>query len=749
MPTRQVMNKILFYLKIIKIPVVVFALGLVFVGAVTHHFDEKNHSEAKIYFENQSEKIVSLLKSRIEMIEFELRSIRGLIAIDKNFTKEDFNKYAMSRNYEKEFPGALGFGFAEVKNNNRDNIVLDFMIPVENNLKLIGKNLTTDSNYKSAIDRSLKLNTPILGPAFTFEKEGEDLSAAMYALPIFKETISKGQTVDTRQLVGYAIAPIVFEKEFDKIFEEYFNKIDIEIIHDNGTLIYDADKLYNKILKQKRDEHRSKYKDVESTPYHLREFEVNSDLDVAGDRWHYHTSSLEDFNTLVPQTSPRLIFSIGLLFDIIISGLLAMFSIIRFRSEELANVMTLKYKEKKEEAELATKAKSDFLATIGHEIKTPLNGIIGLAQLLTESSLNKEQRLLANGLKESGLQMHRLLSEILDYSKIEAHRLSIENIEFKLPVLIEQIALLFHGEINQKNLKLTTSIDPQISPYLIGDEFRIKQILTNLISNAIKFTSVGFIELKAQLVNEVGNEQSIKFVVKDTGIGISKEQQEHLFSRFTQAEKSTARKFGGSGLGLSISKSLVELMHGSIEIRSELGAGCEFIVLIPLMKSTTNKTNINYSIPSEIKNNLSHLELTHTNLPVNNVANILIIDDNNINLLIAKKIFEKLNYHVVTADTGKDGVEKSLLYPYDIILLDYELPDLTAIEVIQSIREKETKKNVIVILSGHEESDKKDECLDNGCQDYYVKPLTKAKAIQILSRWGTIHQKMLLNSSGQ
>ncbi len=377
-------------------------------------------------------------------------------------------------------------------------------------------------------------------------------------------------------------------------------------------------------------------------------------------------------------------------------------------------------------AEEVNRLKTAFLANMSHEIRTPMNHVIGMAELLTQTSLSTEQRDWLRTIITSGNQLVTIINDILDLSQIEAGKLSMDPLRFNLRELVTDAVRPFEGEASQKGVTMAVWLSADVKEEIIADPIRIRQVLTNLISNAIKFTSTGRIDISAETVGPDDNLQ-LRLNVKDTGIGIEPARLKAIFESFTQADVSTKRVYGGTGLGLTIVKQLAELMGGTIDVRSQPGAGSEFTVAIPAQVPADHP-----KVPASSSMN------GVTDLPNLNLR-CLVVEDNPVNQKVLVKLLEKLGCSVDTAEDGDVAVHKSNDKAYDMILMDIHMPGKDGMEATRDIRAREAQRKSsrvpIVAVTADAMQEDRQRFLDAGMDDYVAKPVRQATLVPILSRF--------------
>ena len=413
------------------------------------------------------------------------------------------------------------------------------------------------------------------------------------------------------------------------------------------------------------------------------------------------------------------------------------------KKEQIQQILIKKLNQAKIEAEIATMAKSEFLANISHEIITPLHAVIGMTELLCYTPLNGEQKNYTDTIQSSTQQLYQLLNNILDFSKADSGQIDSNTILIDIKALFNDIASLLNESAIKKNLRLTLSLPASTPSDLFGYPEYLKQALINLVQNAIKFTSQGEIILSIEPVSETPDTITLRISISDTGIGIPEEKKDLVFQKFTQVDSSPTRKEGGTGLGLAITKQLVELMGGTLELSSRENEGSTFSFVLSFIKANENskKNNDNCILPytGSLHNNRLHSPMQSIDNTLPSITRILLVEDNAINQRVASAMLNKLGFTIDIADNGIEAIDALKQITYSLVIMDLQMPLMGGLEATKKIRKMETgtidPDIPIIAMTANATQQDKMNCLNAGMNDFISKPVTIPALQELLNKW--------------
>lgn len=414
----------------------------------------------------------------------------------------------------------------------------------------------------------------------------------------------------------------------------------------------------------------------------------------------------------------------NLMVNIVISIIVTLLITLLLRSHTKRVVKIMRAKE---EAEQKAEIKAKFLSTMSHEIRTPMNAVIGLSNILLQENPRADQKEDLETLKFSADLLLSLINDILDYSKIDAGKIEIEKIPFDLKALVNNIRKTLVQNAKVKGLDLQLSYDSKLPINVVGDPVRLSQILTNLIGNAIKFTSKGSVHIELDLIKKSYQATSIQIGVRDTGIGIPKEKFDTIFQSFSQADTTTTRKYGGTGLGLSITRKLLELQDSKIQLESEVNKGSRFFFDLDFDIAPSIKTQNNKAVETAAPT-IEHFD----------GARVLLVEDNKINIIVAQKFLKKWGLEVDIAENGQIALDKVQQTDYELVLMDLDMPVMDGYEAtrqIRALKDQRYKDLPIIALSASAVMDFRQRAMEVGMVEYVTKPFKPAELQKVLSKF--------------
>ena len=695
-------------------------------------------------FKTLSKDSEQALTHRIESYRQSLDSGAALFATSERVTISDWRTFVGVLKIEDTLPGINGIGYIEpiLRSQEREYLAdlavrgitgltvhprtkwaeilsISYIEPIATNKEAVGLDIGFEANRRAAAYRARDTGNATITRRIFLVQDKTKSAGFLLLRPIYHDgreltSVSQRRTA----FRGWIYAPFVASRFMQGLTASQGRKFNITV-HDGRST----------------EENQLIFANDDSASRSRRPlYSVTETLPIMGQEWTVTWHSTAQFESSVGTQEPMFVLIGGMALILAFATLVIFYARREAYVREEVKGKTQRLVDKEKEivsalkvAEAATGAKSKFLANMSHEIRTPMNGVIGFTQLLDDGTLNETQQKYVRLISESGSSMMTLLNDILDISKVDSGTMVIKPEPFDVRDLLNSCVKLFSPNAEEKQLTLLVDLDVTLPQWVKVDGFRLRQVVMNLLANAIKFTESGYITISAEMKNALQAEESdgsrsdLRISVTDTGAGIAPDRQAAIFEPFIQADDSTARKYGGSGLGLTISKQLIELMGGSIQMTSRLGQGSEFTVSIPVeMLAEEISENSDQSKPNQVARQES----------MESAKRILVAEDHDVNQALIGEMLTKLGYEYELAVDGAEAVamirkadmaEKQ----YDLVLMDLQMPFVDGVKATRMVRDHGIDANVLPIVALTANAFDQDValCMDAGMQAHLAKPL--------------------------
>jgi signal transduction histidine kinase/CheY-like chemotaxis protein len=730
------------------LPLVVLAVGMIASVAIWRTTLSAVRGLEREKFETMVNRVARSVTTRTDVYKYGLRGGRGVFLASDRVKREEWRRYVASRDLPTEFAGALGFGFIErvprgklqefiateradgapnfsvrTRDSARDELyVIKYIEPLKDNLPVLGFDIASDDIRREAADRAMLTGQPALSRRVTLVQDSLARAAALYLLPIYRDDPARLTTPEQRRAsaVGWVYTPILVGQNMTDVPALMDNQIAFEIF--DGTAIREDARLYPA---QPPGVAGATYTNVRT-------------IDVGGVPWTVRVCTTPQFDAACDRTTSTGLLLGCVVITVLVSGLAYFVGGAHRRAVTLAERMTVEMRDAKAAADAASAAKSGFIANMSHEIRTPMTAIIGYADLLlgpvSDQTPAADRQHCLQGIRRNGRHLLDLINDMLDLSKIEAGKFAVEWVGCDLPQLLADVASMMRPRAIEKGLKFNVTFDGPVPPRVTTDPLRLKQVLVNLLGNAIKFTETGYVTMTVAC-DSPGEHATVRVTITDSGIGMDGDTLARLFQPFEQADGSTTRKFGGSGLGLAISQRLARLLGGDVVGQSTPGVGSTFTVTFDAghVRDGELLTGMNEASLVEARTASSLVgSAAATAAPLSGLR-VLLAEDGVDNQAIITHYLKRAGADVTVAENGKIAVDRALGGAYAIVLMDMQMPEMDGYTAAAELRRQGYGVPILALTANAMREDR-EKCIAAGCTDYLPKPIDRALLIRTVAR---------------